>query len=61
MSLSQYLLLGGLVLIALVVIGLLDGLKRRRTAERLARMTPEEQEIAKREAKVFSSSVRRGR
>lgn len=43
------------------VLGLLDGLKRRRVAEGLARMTPEEREIAKREAKASQSVFRRGK
>lgn len=60
MSLSQYLLLGSLVLIALVI-GFLDAWKRRQAAERLARMTPEDRAIAERESKVFRSSIRRGR
>lgn len=60
MATSTYVWMGlGVVLI--VVIGLLDGLRRRRIADARARMTPEEQAIAKREDRVFSSSVRRGR
>lgn len=60
MSFNSYLWIAAGLLIV-VVIGLLDGIKRRRTAERLARMTPEEREIAQREAKVFRSVLRRGR
>lgn len=43
-----YIALIAAVVLVVLVLGLLDGLMRRRNAERLARLTPEEREIAER-------------
>jgi hypothetical protein len=60
MTASQLLIIVACILVAVIVV-LLDGLKRRRTAERLAKMSPEERAAADREAKVFRTAARWGK
>jgi hypothetical protein len=52
---------GGGAVIVLAVLFALDGLRQRQRRAREKRMTPEEREIARREAKASQSVFRRGR
>lgn len=52
---------GGGVVVVLAVLFTLDALRQKQRREREKHMTPEEREIARREAKASFSVFRRGR